>query len=119
MSKVAEQHLFMMDIVRLLQFAWNKGFVTTFGEAFRTQEQQEIYVKTGKSKTLDSYHLKRLALDLNIFKDGRLATKAECDVLGKFWEDLDPKNRWGGNFDRDWTKKDNFLDAPHFERRAF
>lgn len=118
MSLVTEQHLFLQDVVRLLQFAWNNGFIVTGGELYRTQEQQKIYVDRGLSKTMNSQHLKRLAIDLHFFKNGRLVTAKEMEPVGRFWEDCDPKNRWGGNFDKDWSKKDNFLDAPHFERRV-
>jgi hypothetical protein len=31
--------------------------------------------------------------------------------VGEFWESLDTKNSWGGN----WN---SFKDVPHFERRA-
>lgn len=118
MNLVQHQHLFLQDVVRLLQFAWNAGFITTGGELFRTVEQQQIYVNKGLSKTMNSDHLKRCAIDLNLFKDGKLCTREQMIPLGKFWEELDPLNRWGGNFDRDWTKPDNFLDAPHFERHV-
>lgn len=103
-----EQSAFARDIVRLLTFASAKGYEYTFGEAERTKEQQEIYVKTGRSKTMNSNHLRRCAMDIFFFKDGE-QTYATQD-LGSFWEDLDPKNSWGGS----WT---SFKDAPHFERR--
>ena len=41
----------------------------TGGELARTPEQQAIYFKTGRSKTMNSIHLKRCAIDLNFFKD--------------------------------------------------
>ncbi len=46
--------------------------MVTGGELARTPEQQAIYVKTGRSKTLNSIHLKRCAIDLNFFKDGKI-----------------------------------------------
>ena len=33
------------------------------------------------------------------------------EVLGEYWELLDDKNRWGGNFT-------SFIDTPHFERKV-
>ena len=72
MSLVTEQQAFLLDVCRLVAFATKQGFVVTGGELFRTAEQQEIYVKTGRSKTMNSYHLKRCAIDLNFFKDGKL-----------------------------------------------
>jgi hypothetical protein len=72
---------------------------------------------------MNSSHLKKLAGDLNFFKDGvwinglagRRATRI-LKPLGKYWELLNPKNRWGGNFDKDWAREDPWVDTPHFER---
>jgi hypothetical protein len=94
--------------VRLLTYASALGYEYTFGEAERTKEMQEIYIKTGKSHTYNSNHLRRCAVDLFFFKDGELTYNVP--ELGKFWEEIDPKNSWGGN----WK---SFKDAPHFERR--
>jgi peptidoglycan L-alanyl-D-glutamate endopeptidase CwlK len=112
MSLVAEQQLFLLDVCRLVAFATKQGFVVTGGELFRTPEQQEIYMKTGRSKTMNSLHLKRCAIDLNFFKDGKLIY--DVGVLapvGAHWESLSKKNSWGGN----WK---SFKDVPHFERRV-
>ena len=79
---------------------------------FRTPEQQKIYYDTGKSKTMASNHLRRLAIDLNFLKGGSLVMdKAQLAPLGTFWESLHPTNRWGGNFA-------SFTDVPHFERNV-
>jgi peptidoglycan L-alanyl-D-glutamate endopeptidase CwlK len=112
MSLVAEQAQFLMDVCKLVVFATKQGFVVTGGELFRTPEQQEIYLKTGRSKTMNSYHLKRCAVDLNFFKEGKLIydIKALAPV-GAYWESLNQKNSWGGN----WN---SFKDVPHFERRV-
>ena len=112
MSLVTEQQAFLLDVCRLVAFATKQGFVVTGGELFRTAEQQEIYVKTGRSKTMNSLHLKRCAIDLNFFKDGKLVydTKVLAPV-GAYWESLSKKNSWGGN----WN---SFKDVPHFERRV-
>ena len=40
------------------------------------------------------------------------------EPLGRFWESLDKKNRWGGNFDKDFTLPDPFKDVGHFEREV-
>ncbi len=117
MSLVAEQAAFLLDGCKLIQYATSLGFVVTGGELQRPIEMQEIYVKTGRSKTMKGMHLKRLAIDLNFFLNGKLILdRAVLAPLGKFWEGLNPKNRWGGNFDKDWTRADSFVDAPHFER---
>jgi hypothetical protein len=81
------------------------------GEVWRTKEQQDRYVKSGKSKTMQSQHLNRLAVDLNLFIDGELTWDVECyRILGEYWESLDPDCKWGGHFR-------GFCDAVHFEYR--
>ena len=58
----------------------------TGGELARTPEQQAIYFKTGRSKTMNSIHLKRCAIDLNFFKDGKIIwDKAILAPLGAYW----------------------------------
>lgn len=110
MSLVSEQSAFLLDVCKLIQKATEEGWVVTGGELARTPEQQEIYVKTGRSKTMDSVHLKRCAVDLNFFKEGKLVyDKKALAPLGDYWEALSPKNRWGGRW--------RFVDTPHFERR--
>ena len=111
MSLVQEQAAFLKDVRALLEHAESLGFVVTAGELFRTVEQQQIYVKTGRSTTMNSNHLRRCAIDLNFFKDGALIYSTEVlRPLGEFWRKLNPKNEWGGF----WK---SFKDIPHFERK--
>jgi hypothetical protein len=110
MSLHDEQWLFLKDVVRLINFADMYGIELTGGELFRTPEQQRIYLDEGKSHTANSNHLRRLAIDFNFFINGELTYDPEkIKPLGTYWETLDPKNRWGGNFP-------GFQDVPHFER---
>lgn len=110
MSLSQEQAAFLMDACKLIQYATEQGWMVTGGELYRTPEQQEIYLKTGRSKTMASNHLKRCAIDLNFFKNGQLVwDKKLLAPLGQYWESLNPKNRWGGNFK-------SLIDVPHFER---
>ena len=112
MSLSQEQAAFLLDVCKLIQYATEQGWVVTGGELYRTPEQQEIYLKTGRSKTMASNHLKRCAIDLNFFKDGQLVwDKQQLAPLGQYWESLNPKNRWGGNFK-------SLIDVPHFERNV-
>ena len=112
MSLSDEQAAFLLDACRLIQYATDQGFKVTGGELARTPEQQAIYLKTGRSKTMKSIHLKRCAIDLNFFKDGKIIwDKATIAPLGVFWESLHSKNRWGGNFS-------TLVDCPHFERNV-
>lgn len=110
------QWMFLQDTVKLINKAKEMDFKITGGELYRTQDQQQIYYDKGKSKTMRSKHLKRLAIDLNFFiknKNGkRVLTykKENIQKLGDYWEslNLDGKNEWGGN----WS----FKDTNHFQR---
>jgi len=109
---VEEQAAFLLDTVRLILKASEMGFTLTGGELYRTAEQQEIYLKTGRSKTMKSNHLVRCAIDLNFFINGKLTyDRTLIQPVGDYWESLNPKNRWGGN----WK---TFKDIPHFERNV-
>lgn len=112
MSLSNEQAAFLLDVCKLVPFATSLGYTVTGGELQRTPEQQKIYVQTGKSKTMDSKHLKKLAIDLNFIKDGKLVYDIkELTPIGEYWQSLSPKNS-AGMF---WK---SFKDVPHFERRA-
>lgn len=116
MSLVNEQWLFLQDFARLIQFAAQKNMLLTGGELSRTTDQQRIYISQGKSKTMDSRHIKRVAVDLNIIIDGQLCNDWNVyKILGDYWESLNPKNTWGGDWNKD-NLKNGFIDSPHFER---
>lgn len=117
MSLNREQIVFLQHVAELIRKAPEYGLLVTAGELYRTPEQQALHIRNGRSKTMNSQHLKRLAVDLNFFQeqpDGSLKLVYDGDnvrQLGAFWESLDPAaNRWGGN----WA---SFKDTPHFERR--
>lgn len=112
MALAQEQAAFLLDACMLIQYATSQGWTVTGGELFRTIEQQKIYYDSGKSKTMASNHLRRLAIDLNFLKNGNLVLdKAQLQPIGTYWESLNPQNRWGGS----WT---SFQDLPHFERNV-
>jgi hypothetical protein len=110
MSAVDSQAEFLLHAATLILKATEMGFVVTGGELARTPEQQQIYIKTGRSRTMNSLHLQRRAIDLNFFKDGKLTyDKNTLAPLGLFWESLHPLNSWGGNGIK-------LVDTPHFSR---
>jgi hypothetical protein len=133
MTLSEKQFKFTFNISLLITFAWQKGFALTFGEVYRTLEQQKIYFDSGRSKTMNSRHLQRLAVDFNIFKrDNALAPwrmmfqdKAlliadlqAAQVLGDYWMSLNTENVWGGDWDRDNDVLDEtFRDPYHFEMK--
>lgn len=110
MSNVQNQADFLLDVTRLINKATELGFQVTAGELYRTPEQQEIYVKTGRSRTMNSLHLQRRAVDLNFFLNGKLTYDRQVLApLGAYWESLHPLNSWGGNGVK-------LVDTPHFSR---
>lgn len=105
-----DQWIFLQDVAKLIEFVSTTKIIMTGGELFRTPEQQKVYFDAGKSKTMNSNHLKRLAIDFNFFVDGKLCyEKEKLQRIGDYWESLNQFNRWGGNFK-------SFTDTPHFER---
>jgi len=130
-----KQSIFALNISKLILWAFDNGYETTKGEALRTHEQQMLYfegytlIKTGsnlklakarrKSKTMNSSHLKKLAEDINLFKDGEYLTRSiDYLSLGKYWVTLHPNNRWGGDWDKDGNITDEkFKDGNHFEMK--
>jgi len=106
------QWQFIQHVSELIRFAAYQGIKLTGGELYRPAEMQEIYYKKGLTKTKNSNHLRKLAIDFNFFIDGKLTYSHEkLKTLGAFWESLSPLNRWGGNFK-------SINDTPHFERNV-
>jgi peptidoglycan L-alanyl-D-glutamate endopeptidase CwlK len=103
------QEIFTFNIARLISYAEANGYKCRLREVERTAYQQAEYLRTGKSKTNDSQHLKSLAADIYFTKGGKLIEgRNELIPLGVFWESLYKSNRWGGNYK-------SFVDCPHFE----
>lgn len=70
----------------LILYAYELGYEITFGDA---------WAKSGHKK--GSFHYKRLAFDLNLFKNGKYLTSTRAhEPLGKFWIILG--GTWGGVF---------------------
>ncbi|CAK0758731.1 M15 family peptidase [Gammaproteobacteria bacterium] len=92
MSPLLEQQQHFAQLIALwMRAAYARGFSVTFGDAFR--DQRCPYGAEG------SYHKRRLAVDFNLFKDGRYLTSVEeWRELGEAWKILDPLCTWGGDF---------------------
>ncbi len=87
MGKLREkQSKFVKMTALLINYTTFLGYELTFGDA---------YAKSGHKK--HSLHYKRLAIDFNLFKNGRYqrSTKAH-KKLGEFWEFIG--GSWGGKF---------------------
>ena len=92
------QQEFTRRVPKLLEKAIELGFDVTLGDAYRDPR-----VDYGSKS---SKHCRRLALDLNLFKDGEYVTQTEGHrVLGEWWESIG--GVWGGTFPRE--------DGNHYE----
>ena len=119
MALSTKQQEFAIMAAKLILFAEAKGFSVTLGEAYRTQEQQDIHRAAGHSSVKYSRHQDRLAIDLNLFIDGEYAThKEDYRFLGEYWE-FQLGGRWGGRFGVAKDKYDTEIgwDSNHFEYR--
>ncbi|KKL20835.1 hypothetical protein LCGC14_2451470 [marine sediment metagenome] len=80
------QSKFASMVSLLIAFAYEQEYEVTFGDA---------WAHDGHKK--GSFHYDRLAVDLNLFKNGRyLSSTASHRPLGEFWESLG--GTWGGRF---------------------
>ena len=94
------QRKFPPLVAELIQFAYEQGYEITFGDAFRSPRVfGHPGVRKGYGKP-NSNHKRRIAIDLNLFKNGKyLAKTKDHEELGRYWESLDPDCIWGGRFD--------------------
>lgn len=75
------------------------GYQVTLGDAYRDPRVHgALGVKLGYGHK-KSAHKQRLAIDINLFKDGKFLTSSEDHrALGEWWEKQHPLARWGGKF---------------------
>lgn len=108
------QERFAQDAARLIQKAADLGYGVTLGEAWRTPEQAALNAQKD-SGIVHSLHIERLALDINLFRDGEYLTQTEdFRPLGEWWESLGPNHKWGGRFKR--ADGNHFSISPDGER---
>lgn len=94
------QQVFTRNVAILIQYAYANGYAITFGEAWRAPEMARLYAQQGRG-TATSLHIDRLAVDLNLFRDGMFLSRSDDHAhLGAYWKTLHPLNRWGGDFRR-------------------
>ena len=93
-----KQRQFTRLIGKLIEYAYQHGFELTVGDAYRDPRLHgEVGVKKGYGHP-KSAHKQRLAIDLNLFKDGKYLDKTEDHrVLGEYWESMG--GSWGGRFE--------------------
>jgi hypothetical protein len=104
------QAAFTLDLARIILWVHTNRpqYRMRLREVTRTPEMQQVYIDRGESWTYNSQHLKHLAADFVLDKNGVYLTEsADYKFIGEAWERLSPYNRWGGRFG----------DGNHLERR--
>jgi len=95
-----KQSRFALGVALLIQHADSLGYEVTLGEAWRTPEQAKWNAAQGTG-TVSSLHIERLAIDINLYRNGEWLQKSEDHKpLGEWWESLGTDYRWGGRFRR-------------------
>ena len=93
-------------VARLIDQAFAMGYEVTLGDAYR---DPRVHGALGEKKSYSSsmsLHKQRLAIDLNLFRDGRYLSSTESHrPLGEWWEAQG--GSWGGRFN----------DGNHYELR--
>jgi len=97
MSLGQKQREFTLMISKLIEFAYANGYELTFGDAFRDPRVHGVVGEKKSYSSASSNHKIRLAVDFNLFKDGKFLTATEDHKpLGAYWESLG--GAWGGRF---------------------
>ena len=98
-----KQSLFVELVAQLIIQAETMGYELTFSEAWRSPEEAARLAKAGKG-IKNSLHTQRLAIDFNLFKNGKyLSTTDAHRPLGEWWEAQSTDDytcAWGGRFTR-------------------
>ena len=90
MTTGEKQRKFTLLVAKLIAHIYESGYEVTLGDAYATAGHIQ-----------HSFHYIRLAIDLNLFKDGEwLKETRDHAIFGYYWESLDPMCSWGGHFDR-------------------
>ena len=101
------QRLFGGLLGKLLVHIYESGYEVSVDWAYRPPEVAAYYAQIGVG-IRNSLHIKKLAVDLNLFLDGKWLRETEAHKgFGDWWEAQHPLCRWGGR----WN------DGNHYEVR--
>lgn len=99
MTLSEKQRLFSRLVPRLLDYIHEQGYECSIGDVFR---DPRVHGEIGEKKGYGhpkSAHKNKLAIDINLYKDGVYLDKTEDHkVIGDFWESLYEECSWGGRF---------------------
>jgi len=87
-----KQSKFMRMLARLIDHAEILGYELTMGRGYVSPKANKAVGGHERSN-----HLNRLAIDLNLFKNGRYLSSTESHrQIGEYWESIG--GTWGGRF---------------------
>ncbi len=95
-----KQRKFTRMIGQLIDWAYANGYELTFGDAYRDPRLHGIHgeKRTGSYSAAYSVHKLRLAVDLNLFRDGAyLTADADHAPLKDYWESIGGAKRIPGD----------------------
>jgi len=93
-----QQRLFSRQVEALLGCIHQHGCECTLDWAYRPPEVAAYYESIGVG-IRNSLHTMKLAIDLNLFKDGVwLRSTEDHRFFGEWFEKQHPLNRWGGRW---------------------
>jgi hypothetical protein len=104
-----KQRLFARLVASLLAQIYEQGYECTLDWAYRPPEIAacladhqgcpNCHARHGAIAARNSLHSQRLAIDLNLFRNGQfLGTVEDHRPLGEWWEAQHELCRWGGRF---------------------
>ena len=100
MSLRQAQSEFAFLVAKLIRHIYSQGYEVTLGDAYRDPRAHGEYGEKKGYGIANSNHKRRLAIDLNLFKDGEYLASTEAhERFGRYWESLDSHNRWGGRYE--------------------
>lgn len=92
-----KQRQFVRMIGQLIEYAYENGYELTFGDAYRDPRVHGQVGQKQSYSSANSLHKERLAVDFNLFRDGKYLTSTEDHrPLGEYWESIG--GTWGGRF---------------------
>lgn len=92
-----KQRRFAKLVPRLIDKAHELGFEVTLGDAYRDPRVHGAWGTKKSYSASKSVHKQRLAIDLNLFKNGVYQTSSEAHrPLGEWWEKQG--GCWGGRW---------------------
>ena len=111
-----KQSIFARLSAQLILKAFDLGYEVTYGETYRSPDECRRLADLGKG-IVNSLHGDRLAIDLNLFRNGRyLKATSDHAVLGAYWESLSGDDYtcvWGGS----WGNDGNHYSIQHGTRK--